>query len=72
MIGRKILKFTLIKRCRDYNIGYAQPIFNGAIVRNSPLQQDGKLLGKVYLGTNDWNQGRTQEIKERVVHLGQN
>ena len=23
-----------------------------------------------YLGTNDWNQGRTQEIKERVVHLG--
>lgn len=24
-----------------------------------------------YLGTNDWNQGRTQEIKERVVHLGQ-
>nr|DAF83881.1 MAG TPA: anaerobic ribonucleoside triphosphate reductase [Caudoviricetes sp.] len=25
-----------------------------------------------YIGTNDWNQGRTQEIKERVVHLGQN
>lgn len=24
-----------------------------------------------YLGTNDWNQGRTQEIKERVIHLGQ-
>lgn len=24
-----------------------------------------------YIGTNDWNQGRTQEIKERVVHLGQ-
>ena len=23
-----------------------------------------------YLGTNDWNQGRAQEIKERVVHLG--
>ena len=23
-----------------------------------------------YLGTNDWNQGRTQEIKERVIHLG--
>ena len=23
-----------------------------------------------YLGTNYWNQGRTQEIKERVVHLG--
>ena len=22
-----------------------------------------------YLGTNDWNQGRTQEIKERVLHL---
>ena len=23
-----------------------------------------------YIGTNFWNQGRTQEIKERVVHLG--
>lgn len=23
-----------------------------------------------YIGTNDWNQGRTQEIKERYVHLG--
>ena len=23
-----------------------------------------------YIGTNDWNQGRTQEIKERFVHLG--
>ena len=23
-----------------------------------------------YLGTNQWNQGRTQEIKERVVHIG--
>lgn len=23
-----------------------------------------------YIGTNDWNQGRTQEIKERVIHLG--
>jgi len=22
-----------------------------------------------YIGTNDWNQGRTQEIKERVLHL---
>lgn len=22
------------------------------------------------IGTNDWNQGRTQEIKERYVHLG--
>ena len=22
-----------------------------------------------YLGTNYWNQGRTQEIKERVLHL---
>ena len=25
-----------------------------------------------YLGTNDWNQGRVQEIKERVLHLGDN
>lgn len=25
-----------------------------------------------YIGTNDWNQGRTQEIKDRVVHLGDN
>ena len=25
-----------------------------------------------YLGTNFWNQGRTQEIKERYVHLGGN
>ena len=24
-----------------------------------------------YLGTNDWNQGRTQESKERVIRLGQ-
>lgn len=23
-----------------------------------------------YIGTNDWNQGRTQEIKERYIHLG--
>ena len=23
-----------------------------------------------YIGTNDWNQGRTQEIKERYVHFG--
>ena len=23
-----------------------------------------------YIGVNDWNQGRTQEIKERYVHLG--
>ena len=23
-----------------------------------------------YIGLNDWNQGRTQEIKERYVHLG--
>lgn len=23
-----------------------------------------------YIGTNDWNQGRTQEIKDRFVHLG--
>lgn len=23
-----------------------------------------------YIGTNDWNQGRTQEMKERYVHLG--
>ena len=23
-----------------------------------------------YIGTNDWNQGRTQEIKERYVHVG--
>jgi ribonucleoside-triphosphate reductase len=23
-----------------------------------------------YIGTNDWNQGRVQEIKERYVHLG--
>ena len=23
-----------------------------------------------YIGSNFWNQGRTQEIKERVVHLG--
>ena len=22
------------------------------------------------IGLNDWNQGRTQEIKERYVHLG--
>ena len=22
-----------------------------------------------YIGTQDWNQGRTQEIKERVLHL---
>ena len=22
-----------------------------------------------YIGTNDWNQGRVQEIKERVLHL---
>lgn len=25
-----------------------------------------------YIGTNFWNQGRTQEIKDRVVHLGGN
>ena len=25
-----------------------------------------------YIGSNFWNQGRTQEIKERVVHLGDN
>ena len=25
-----------------------------------------------YIGSDDWNQGRTQEIKERVVHLGDN
>ena len=25
-----------------------------------------------YIGTNDWNQGRVQEIKERVLHLGDN
>ena len=24
------------------------------------------------IGSNFWNQGRTQEIKERVVHLGDN
>lgn len=41
---------------------------NGEIVRNSPLQQDSKLLGKVYIGTQYWNSGRTQEIKERVLH----
>lgn len=23
-----------------------------------------------YIGTNDWNQGRTQEIRERYIHLG--
>ena len=23
-----------------------------------------------YIGVNDFNQGRTQEIKERYVHLG--
>ena len=25
-----------------------------------------------YLGTNFWNQGRTQEIRDRVVHLSDN
>ncbi len=25
-----------------------------------------------YIGTNFWNQGRTQEIKERYIHLGGN
>ena len=25
-----------------------------------------------YIGTNDWNQGRVQEIRERVLHLGDN
>ena len=25
-----------------------------------------------YIGSNFWNQGRTQEIKERVIHLGDN
>ena len=25
-----------------------------------------------YLGTNYWNQGRTQEIRDRVVHLSDN
>ena len=25
-----------------------------------------------YIGSNFWNAGRTQEIKERVVHLGDN
>ena len=24
-----------------------------------------------YIGTQYWNQGRTQEIKERVLHLGE-
>ena len=24
-----------------------------------------------YIGTNYWNKGRTQEIKERYVHLGE-
>jgi hypothetical protein len=26
--------------------------------------------GRKDIGLNDWNQGRTQEIKERYVHLG--
>ena len=26
--------------------------------------------GKKDIGSNFWNQGRTQEIKERVVHVG--
>ena len=25
-----------------------------------------------YIGSQFWNQGRTQEIKERVLHLGDN
>ena len=25
-----------------------------------------------YIGSNFWNQGRTQEIKERYIHLGDN
>ena len=26
--------------------------------------------GKKDIGSNFWNQGRTQEIKERVIHVG--
>ena len=52
---------------------------NGKLVWECPKcgNRDKKKMNIVrrtcgYLGTNDWNQGRTQEIKERVVHLGQN
>lgn len=52
---------------------------NGKLVWECPKcgNRDKKKMNIVrrtcgYLGTNDWNQGRTQEIKERVIHLGQN
>ena len=52
---------------------------NGKLVWKCPKcgNRDKKKMNIVrrtcgYLGTNDWNQGRTQEIKERVIHLGQN
>lgn len=52
---------------------------NGKLVWECPKcgNRDKKRMNIVrrtcgYLGTNDWNQGRTQEIKERVIHLGQN
>ena len=36
-------------------------------VSNGRLTVNGKPY--YYIGTNFWNEGRTQEIKERVLHL---
>lgn len=35
-----------------------------------PYQKYRETEGIKDIGLNDWNQGRTQEIKERYVHLG--
>lgn len=37
-----------------------------------PYQKYRETEGIKDIGLNDWNQGRTQEIKERYVHLGGN
>ena len=44
------------------------PINNDGIVYSPNKYRETE--GIKDIGLNDWNQGRTQEIKERYVHLG--
>ena len=74
--------FSNLEWCtHKYNLEYGFKFGNKA--RNKKGQFTHKQYGIVYspnkyretegikdIGLNDWNQGRTQEIKERYVHLG--
>ena len=41
------------------------------IVQSTPVLKYRETEGRKDIGANFWNQGRTQEIRDRVVHLSE-